>query len=160
MTLYLHVFWCEGQSVILVRGFVEFQSLKAASQRRGRCVHWSKRSKAYKGTGHQTDAESRQGGCNYTWMKLPTRCFHCLLYWFWFGGEEKLKGQILTWGPTSVQRHTDIKKKKKMAPNTIIIIFTWEKRSTWNTVHKISIMVMSLIKSGMSLRLVFVVSVN
>lgn len=157
MTLYLHVFGHEGQSVILARGFVGFQSLKAASQRRGRCVHWSKPSKPYKGTGHQTDAESRQGGCNYTWMKLPTRCFRCLLDWFWFGDEEKLKDQILIWGPTSVQRHTDI--KKHMAPNTIIIIVTWEKRSTWNTVHKISTIVMNLIKSGMSVRLGFVVSV-
>lgn len=38
-TLYLHVLGHEGQSVILAKGFIGFQSLKAASQRRGRCVH-------------------------------------------------------------------------------------------------------------------------
>lgn len=63
-------------------------------------VHWAK---LLGRMGYQTDAQSRQGGCNWTWMKLPTRYLFRISLALTWGQTEGLIG---TWGPTSIQRVT------------------------------------------------------
>lgn len=96
----------------------DFRSWLAASsglitEQSGQSVEAEGWVEAGEGEGHQTDAESRQGGCSWTWMKLPIES------WLKFGSSLRFdtrggvgancKAWLETWGSTSIQSVTEHK---------------------------------------------------
>lgn len=80
------------------------------TNQRGQSFQGGRGGKGRRGRGHQTDAESRQGVYNWTWMKLPTRCYLIIrISLVWAEGQTEVwlepQGQLLSRGLQDTKTH-------------------------------------------------------
>lgn len=112
----------EGRESFQWGGDLEgFQSPRAASQRRGRYVHWLKRAKLLGGGVRQKHRADREVATGRGWscpqdtlLRISLACIWCSLG----GGGGQTEGLIGTWGSTSIQRVTRHKNKTDQLQNT------------------------------------------
>lgn len=152
--------WCEGQSVILVRRVFWISQLISSKPETRKVCSLIKAGKAFQRNGAPDRCREQTGRLQLYVDEVAHKMLLLSSWLILVCDEDKLNFNLRANFYPKAYRH------KKKGSKYHIYIFTWEKRSTWNTVHKIAMMVIilyislwrSLIKPAMSLLLVVVVT--